>query len=119
MKEASLLLSLPKLNYSADFNLSRRLSEMGMPDAFDASRADFSGMSEKRDLYITDVLHEAFVSVDEEGTEAAAATAVIVGETSARRYDIALSVDRPFIFLIRVLASGQILFMGRVIDPAL
>jgi serpin B len=91
---------------------------MGMPDAFDPDRADFSGMTGKRDLYIDDVLHKAFVAVDEEGTEAAAATAVIMDLASAMLPGVTLTVDRPFIFMIRDLPSREILFVGRVLNPA-
>ncbi len=119
MQGTAVSLRLPKFNYTVDFNLSEKLKTMGMPDAFDPERADFTGMSNRRDLYITDVLHKAYVAVDEEGTEAAAATAVIVGVTSAPMANITLTIDRPFIFLIRDLPSGQILFMGRVLNPRL
>jgi len=86
--------------------------------AFDPHQADFSGMSERDDLYISAVVHKAFVAVDEKGTEAAAATAVIVGVTSAQLFDVTFTVDRPFIFLIRDIPTGQILFIGRVLNPA-
>lgn len=74
-------------------------------------------MTGKKDLFIGDVIHKAFVAVDEEGTEAAAATAVIMEVASAPSSDLVLVIDRPFIFLIRDLESGQILFMGRVLNP--
>ncbi|HEX9331898.1 MAG TPA: serpin family protein, partial [Anaerolineales bacterium] len=77
----------------------------------------FSGMSGGKDLYIDTVLHKAFVAVDEKGTEAAAATAVIMGPTSAMLPNISLTIDRPFIFIIRDLPSRQILFIGRVLNP--
>jgi len=110
-------LSLPKFSFSTDFDLKERLSAMGMPDAFDPARADFSGMTGGRDLYIDTVLHKAFVAADEKGTEAAAATAVIMMPTSAMLPDITLTIDRPFMFAIRDLPSGQILFVGRVLNP--
>jgi hypothetical protein len=89
-----------------------------MTDAFDLDRADFSGMDGNRDLYIGSVLHKAFVSVDENGTEAAAATAVIMELTSALPGEpIVFTVDRPFIFLIRDSRTGGILFVGRVMAP--
>jgi serpin B len=89
-----------------------------MPDAFDPDKADFSGMTGQRDLFISDVIHKAFVAVDEKGTEAAAATAVIMETTSMMMYDVNLIVDRPFIFIIRDLKTGQILFVGSVLNPA-
>lgn len=81
-------------------------------------RLTFTGMSDRNDLYISAVVHKAFVAVDEKGTEAAAATAVIVGVTSAPLFDVTLTIDRPFIFLIRDIPTGQILFIGRVLNPA-
>lgn len=110
-------LGLPKFSFSTDFDLKERLTAMGMSDAFDPDRADFSGMTGGRDLYIDAVLHKAFVAVDEKGTEAAAATAVIMAPTSAMLPDVTLTIDRPFIFVIRDLPSGQILFVGRVLNP--
>jgi len=110
-------LEMPKFNFSTDLDLKDPLTSLGMPDAFDADRADFSGMTGKKDLYIDTVLHKAFVAVDEKGTEAAAATAVIMDLASAMLPDESLILDRPFLFLIRDLASGQILFIGRVLNP--
>jgi serpin B len=88
-----------------------------MPDAFNPDLADFSGMTGGRDLFISKVLHQAFVAVDEKGTEAAAATAAIMAPTSAMPSGVTLIADHPFIFLIRDLTTRQILFAGRVIDP--
>ena len=79
--------------------------------------ADFTGMSTQADLAITDILHKAFILLDESGTEAAAATAVIVGETSVPTADVVLTIDRPFLFFIRDNPTGSILFAGRVLDP--
>ena len=115
---AGMMLSLPKFTFESSFNLSDTLQSMGMVDAFDENRANFSGMSERNDLYISNVIHKAFVAVDEQGTEAAAATAVIVDAVSAIMYDVTLTIDRPFIFVIRDKPSGQILFIGRVLDPS-
>jgi serpin B len=69
------------------------------------------------DLFISDVFHKAFVAVDEAGTEAAAATAVVVGRTSLPMFDVQLLVDRPFIFIIRDVDNGSVLFVGRVLNP--
>jgi len=94
------------------------LSGMGMPDAFCEGGADFSGMDETGNLCIDQVFHKAFVAVDEKGTEAAAATAVVVMEASAMIDEyLTLEVNRPFLFMIRHNPSGTILFMGRVMDP--
>ena len=112
-------LSLPKFTYESEFSLNAALIALGMPDAFDPSRADFSGMDGARDLYISDVLHKAFVSVDEQGTEAAAATAVIMEVTSAPVGEpISFTVDRPFLYMIRDQQTGTLLFLGRVVDPS-
>jgi serpin B len=112
------ILSLPRFTYESAFSLNDALQNLGMTDAFDPDRADFSGMDGSRDLYIGNVLHKAFVSVDENGTEAAAATAVIMGLTSAPIAEpIVFTVDRPFIYLIRDGQTGSILFVGRVMDP--
>jgi serpin B len=91
---------------------------MGMPAAFDPNAADFSGMSAEDRLFISDVIHEAFIKVDEEGTEAAAATAVIMDLTSAPIEVIDLSIDRPFLFSLYDRETGEILFLGRVLNPA-
>ena len=115
---APVILSLPKFTYESAFGLNDALRSLGMTDAFDLDRADFSGMDGNRDLYIGSVLHKAFVSVDENGTEAAAATAVIMELTSALPGEpIVFTVDRPFIFLIRDSRTGGILFVGRVMAP--
>lgn len=111
-------LTMPKFEFESDFSLKKVLSEMGMPVAFSDS-ADFTGISTEEQLFITDVLHKAFVAVDENGTEAAAATAVVVGTTSAPVDEpVDFTIDRPFIFLIRDIETGVILFLGRVMNPA-
>ncbi len=111
-------LTMPKYEFSSDFSLKKALSALGMPVAF-TDGADFSGMDGKRDLYISDVIHKAFVSVDEAGTEAAAATAVIMTTTSLPLNVVDVTIDRPFIFLIRDIPTGTILFLGHVTDPSL
>ena len=118
MQPASVGVSLPKFTFTSDFLLADALSNLGMTDAFRPGIADFSGINGKDDLFISDVIHKAFVAVDEEGTEAAAATAVIMDTASAAFPDFTFTADRPFIFLIRDTVSGQILFMGRVVNPA-
>lgn len=109
-------LTMPKFEFTSSFSLKKTLSSMGMPIAF-TEDADFSGMTGKRDLFISDVIHKAFVSVDEEGTEAAAATAVIMVATAMPASPIEVTIDRPFIFLIRDIETGTILFIGRVLNP--
>ncbi len=118
MQPASVSLGLPKFTYTSEFGLNDTLKSLGMSNAFDSNNADFSGMTGKKDLYISDVIHKAFVAVDEKGTEAAAATGVFMRTTAALVFDHTLIIDRPFIFVIRDLHTGQILFMGRVLNPA-
>jgi len=111
--------TLPKFTFEYDLGLKSWLQQMGMVDAFDPTQADFSGMDGDKDLCISDVLHKAFVAVDEAGTEAAAATTVIVGVTSMPvDQPIPFKADRPFIFLIRDIPTGTILFLGNMRDPA-
>jgi len=110
-------LTMPKFEFESEFSLADTLSAMGMPVAFSAV-ADFSGMTGTRELTITDVLHKAFVSVDEAGTEAAAATAVVVGVTSIPEEPVQVTIDRPFVFTIRDIETGAILFIGRVMNPS-
>ena len=110
-------LSLPKFKYESSFSLGKTLGQLGMSDALTPGAADFSGMDGSRDLFISDILHKAVVAVDEDGTEAAAATAVVVGITSLPVIDVQLTVDRPFIFAIRDTQSGAMLFLGQVVNP--
>jgi serpin B len=109
-------LALPRFEMTDEFMLGKALSRMGMPTAFSTS-ADFSGINGKKDLFISAVVHKAFVKVNEEGTEAAAATAVVIG-IECVKMPVNFRADHPFLFLIRDTASGTILFMGRMSDPA-
>ena len=114
----ALSLTMPKFEFETELSLNSALTQLGMPDAFQPMLANFDGISSSQgDLYIQDVLHKAFISVDEEGTEAAAATASLVGITSAPP-PATLTLDNPFIFLIRHDSTGEILFAGTVTDPA-
>lgn len=117
INQTSVMLRFPKFKFESSFALPDALKQMGMSDAFDRGKADFSGMTGGKDLFIANIIHKAFVAVDEEGTEAAAATAVIMEATSAPMWDVTLVIDRPFIFFIHDLQSGQILFIGRVLNP--
>jgi serpin B len=110
------VLTMPQFEFDSEFSLKDTLAEMGMPVAF-STGADFSGMTGGRDLYISEVLHKAFVSVDEAGTEAAAATAVPMELTAVPDTPVEVTIDRPFIFLIRDIETGAILFVGRVMNP--
>jgi serpin B len=113
----SVTLTMPKFSFESEFSLNEALVALGMEDAFGAE-ADFSGMTGSRDLHISDVVHKAFVDVDEAGTEAAAATAVIMVESAMEVVEpVEMKVDRPFIFLIRDDDTGTILFTGRVLNP--
>ncbi len=116
-------LYLPSFEFEFTAGLGEILQSMGMTDAFDPGTADFSGMVDgdvPDPLFIGDVLHKAFISVDEDGTEAAAATAVLMLAGSAPgepAEPIEVRIDRPFIFAIRDVQTGTILFLGRVLDP--
>lgn len=109
---------LPKFKMTSQFRLDQTLTDMGMRDAFDPGKANFSGMDGRRSwLYIGAVIHKAYVDVNEEGTEAAAATAVTMRITMAPSPPTMFRADHPFIFLIRDNKTGSILFMGRVLNP--
>ena len=109
---------LPRFKLSSQFSLPEVLASMGMTHAFD-SRADFSGMSTQEKLFISDVLHKAFVDLNEEGTEAAAATAVVMSRTMAvlPKPPVIFRADHPFLFLIVDNRTRSILFLGRVASP--
>jgi serpin B len=112
-------IQLPRFKSTSQFELSNTLDELGMRDAF-SPRADFSGMTGNRDLFISAVIHKAFVEVNEKGTEAAAATAKFLAlgfELPEPPRPIEFKADHPFVFLIRDNPSGAILFLGRVMNP--
>jgi serpin B len=116
LRHIEVALTMPRFEFDSEFSLKDTLAGMGMPIAF-SSNADFSGMTGMHELSISDVMHKAFVAVDEAGTEAAAATAVIVGLTAVPEPTVEVTVDRPFIFLIRDIETGAVLFVGRVLNP--
>ncbi len=116
MESSLLALALPTFEIRSSYSLVDALSSMGMPSAFD-STADFSGMDGTRTLFISKAVHQAFVSVDEAGTEAAAATAIVTALGARQMEPLEVSVDRPFLFAIRDEMSGTILFLGRCTDP--
>jgi len=109
-------LTMPKFEVESYFSLADALAAMGMPVAFSRG-ADFSGMDGTRNFRISNVIHKAFVSVDEGGTEAAAATAVVMVPIGMPAPAVEVTVDRPFIFLIRDIETDAILFIGRVVNP--
>ena len=108
---------LPKFKITSGFSLGKTLYDMGMTDAFIPYKADFSGMNGSKELFISKVIHKAFVDVNEEGTEAAAATAVVMLKAVAPKQPIVFRADHPFVFLIRDNHSGSVLFLGRMVDP--
>ena len=107
---------LPRFTFKSKFFMRDTLKGMGMPTAF-SNAADFSGMDGSKTLKIDKVIHQAFVEVNEEGTEAAASTAVIMVAKSAGMPRPVFRADHPFIFLIQERATGNVLFLGRVMDP--
>jgi serpin B len=115
-RTTAVLLRLPKFKFGSRFSLIPTLDRLGMREAF-TSAADFSGISGSSPLNISDVVHQAFVGIDEKGAEAAAATAVVALPPSVSAAMIELNVDRPFLFFIRDQPTGAILFAGRVLDP--
>lgn len=118
MQGTSVVLTMPQFQYDATMGLKDVLKQLGMAVAFTPGDADFSGMDGKKYLFIQDVLHKAYISVNEAGTEAAAASAVIVGVTAVPVNQAHFTADRPFIFFIRDIPTGQIIFLGRVLNPA-
>ena len=118
LKAEEVELSLPKFKTTFNIYLEKALTNIGMPIAFKDS-ADFSGMTGRKDLYITQVIHQAFINVNESGTEAAAATAAIMGMKMnvMKNKPKIFSANHPFIFLIKDNATGSILFMGKIMNP--
>ncbi|MBC7219765.1 MAG: serpin family protein [Hadesarchaea archaeon] len=116
LESQNVVVKMPKFRFEFPLDLTETLAGMGMATAF-SDQADFTGMAEDR-LQISKVLHKAFISVDEKGTEAAAATAVIMELTAVLPPPITVSIDRPFFFLIHDTSTGAILFLGRVLDPS-
>lgn len=118
LESAKVELSLPKFGLTQELDLNSILETMGISLAF-SDQADFSGMTPEAGLFLSKALHKAFIEVDEKGTEAAAATAAVMGFTSMPPPETpkVFRADRPFLFMIRHNKTGAILFMGRVMDP--
>ena len=114
LQPADVKLYLPRFQYDASLDLVDSLSALGMPDAFDPRRADFSGMTGEPNLVISHVVHKAYVAVDELGTEAAAATGITAEIVSMPRV---VEANHPFIYLILDRQTSTVLFVGRVLDP--
>ncbi|MFC1628702.1 serpin family protein [Gemmatimonadota bacterium] len=110
VEPSQIAVQIPRFSTTSRFELAEILMAMGMPAAF--LNADFSGMTGNREFFISQVVHQAFIDVNEEGTEAAAATAVVM-----KRGGAMFLVNRPFLFLIRDRHTGSILFIGRIVDP--
>jgi serpin B len=118
MEAAKVKVILPKFTMSSRLALAQRLRELGMTAAFDAEKADFAGMTGDEPLFLSAVLHKAWVEVNEKGTEAAAATGGVGAKSAApREQPIVFNADHPFLFLIRDTRSGSIVFLGRVSNP--
>lgn len=116
LRKQEVMVYLPRFKTTCEFALADMLKKMGISEAF-TDAADFSGMSKYEGLFISDVVHKAFVEVNEEGTEAAAATGISVGVTSIPAAPTMFCADHPFIFMIQDNNTGSILFIGRVADP--
>jgi len=114
LNEIKINIDIPKFKFKTEYNLNNVLTKMGMVDAFSEIDADFSGMDGTKSLFISDILHKAFVEVNEEGTEAAAATSVIVTTSAITN---TFNADHPFVFLIQHESTGAILFMGKIMSP--
>jgi len=117
LREQQVDVFLPKFKFETKYFMADTLSDMGMPTAFTQGKADFSGMTGNQDLFISKVIHQAFVEVNEEGTEAAAATVVIMTMSAVPRQTIFMA-DHPFIVIIQQKETGNILFLGKVMDPS-
>lgn len=112
------LLTLPKFSYGSQSDLKPALKSLGITNAFDAQNADFSGIDGARNLFVSDALHKSFITVDEQGTEAAAATAATMSLRSAPMGGFQMKLDRPFLYLIYDRPTSSLLFIGRLTDPS-
>jgi serine protease inhibitor len=117
LRPTGVALRLPRWTFRTQVLLNEVLAGLGMPTAFTPA-ADFAAMTRDEALEIAAVVHEAFIAVDEQGTEASAATGVVMAVSAARRPDVQLTVDRPFLFVLHDTATGTPLFIGRVSDPS-
>ncbi len=119
LAETEVHLVFPSFSIETKAGLADVLAALGMPTAFDPDRADFSGITTAEKLRIADVIHQANIDVDEKGTEAAAATAVVLEAVGMPLEPVTVRADRPFLFALRDLPTGAILFLGRVGDPSI
>ncbi len=119
LHSARVQIAMPKFKMSQEFSLGKILGGLGITKALDPHQADFSGMDGMRDLYLSEVVHKSFVAVDEKGTEAAAATGIVMRATAMPAAPpLVFTADHPFIVMIRDTHTGVILFLGRVDDPS-
>jgi serpin B len=116
LSSREVILALPKFGTESKLELAPVLAALGMPTAF-TDAADFSGITKEQALQVSAVIHQANIDVDEKGTEAAAATAVVMRATAMPAEPVTLTVDRPFLFALRDVESGAVLFLGRIADP--
>ncbi len=114
---ASVQLGMPKFKTESNFSLADQLKALGMEQAFDPNFADFSGITGAKDVFISDAIHQAYIDVNEQGTEAAAATAIAMEMTSMPGESYEIKLDHPFIYVIYDQETGTIVFMGRVLAP--
>lgn len=117
LKARNVTLAYPKHSVESKLELEQVLPALGMPTAFQPGKADFSGMTTEEQLFISAVIHQANMDVDEKGTTAAAATAVVMRATALPAEPVTLRLDKPFYFALRDIPTGTILFLGRVSDP--
>lgn len=118
LQERPVNLTFPKFAMESKVELGTTLAAMGMPSAFDPALGDFSGITTDERLFISAVIHQANMNVDEKGTTAAAATAVVMMASGAAVEPVTLTVDHPFLFALRDVPTGTVLFLGRVTDPS-
>uniref|UniRef100_A0A7M4FKQ2 Serpin B10 n=1 Tax=Crocodylus porosus TaxID=8502 RepID=A0A7M4FKQ2_CROPO len=116
MAKVEVEMYLPRIKLEEGYDLKSTLISMGMPDAFSPGTADFTGLSDKKDLFLSKIFHKSFVEVNEEGTEAAAATGIVIAER-AHLKAIKFKADHPFLFFIRHNKTKSILFFGRFCSP--
>jgi serpin B len=117
MKIENVVVMIPRFNVELSFKLKEDLSAMGMPIAFHSGSANFSGMTGNTSLFISNVLHQSFLEVNEEGSKATAATAVVMEQKSVPKEPSIFRADHPFLFLIRDNRTGSLLFLGRLVNP--
>jgi serpin B len=116
--ERDVEVTMPRFSFRSTVDLEAVLKALGITDAFDKDRADYSGMTEQERLFVSAALHQATIEVDEQGTVATAATAIVMGTTSARVDPQQISLDRPFFFVIHDVEARIPIFIGRVADPS-